>query len=151
MLMMEPPPFLAMRGTAALLGRYTLLRLVLTMRKKSSEGPFTHVQVGLDVGGAEVVHQNVQPALLGRHLVHHAGKALLPGGVKEDHPGPPAGGNQLVGDLLSGLQAADPEIDRGPLGGQRLGAGQADAAGGGGDQSDLVFEFFHAYSPFQTD
>ena len=30
-------------------------------------------------------------------------------------------------------------------------AGQADAAGGGGDQSDLVFEFFHAYSPFQTD
>ena len=39
--MMEPPPFLAMRGTAALLGRYTLLRLVLTMRKKSSEGPFT--------------------------------------------------------------------------------------------------------------
>ena len=41
MLMMEPPPFLAMTGTAALLGRYTLFRLVLTMRKKSPVSPFT--------------------------------------------------------------------------------------------------------------
>ena len=125
------------------------LKIVFDNLKEAVGVAVEQVKIHLDVGGAVVVDQDIDAPFLGDNLVHHRAKGFLLARVEVDNVRLTASSDDLPRYLLSRFQVADRQIDLGAVFRQLLGAGQADASGGGGDQRDLVFTKFHLTSvPF---